>query len=91
MATKEILIKAFDCKCNECLHFWISQETETPKACPACKSSDWNTVWQKSEQIENTVQLSDFEKKRLESNMINQSRILQAEKRSRRCVTLVKE
>lgn len=86
MAIKEILIKAFDCKCNECSHSWIAQGTETPKTCPACKSSDWDSVWQKFEQSKNTVELSDAAKKRLESNIINQGRILDAMRRERRTI-----
>ncbi len=88
MATKEILIKALDCQCNECSHLWVTQESEMPESCPSCKSVDWNAVWQSSEASRgNTVQLSDFEKKQLEREMLRQSFIKQVNHRARRIIS----
>ncbi len=88
MATKEILIKTLDCRCNECSHSWLTLDSTLPETCPACKSTDWNTIWQKSQLNKNTAPLSDEAKKRLESNIINQSRILQAMRKERRTIDL---
>ncbi len=72
MTTKEILIKAVDCRCNECSHSWVALEKEAPETCPLCKSLDWNTVWQ-TEQLKNNIsKLSTFDKERLNREMLKQ-------------------
>lgn len=85
MATREILIKAFDCKCNECSHSWIVLDKDAEKVCPSCGSNEWNTVWQQSEQVEkNDAPLSAFDKQRLERETLMESRRKSGERKPKR-------
>jgi predicted nucleic acid-binding Zn-ribbon protein len=87
MPVKELLVKVLECTCKECAHYWITETEQLPKNCPKCKTEDWNTAWKVEEISSKEIKpLSDDQKKRLESQMINQSRILQAERRGRRRV-----
>lgn len=66
----ETLIKALNCRCNECSHSWQVVGTVEPSECPECNSTEWNTVYQKEQEKDNHQQLSpqlkaDYERKYL--------------------------
>ena len=85
MATREILVKAFDCKCNECSHSWIALDKDAEKICPSCGAAEWNAVWQKPEPAKiNDAPLSAFDKERLEREMLKEGRRKSAERKPKR-------
>ena len=44
MAKKHIkkIIEGSGFECDKCGHEWIPRKGNTPKICPACKSTKWN-------------------------------------------------
>ena len=85
MATRKKLKEVLDCECNECSHSWVTQNDEMPQTCPSCGSVEWNTVWRKTgESKNNHADLSNYEKEKLERQMINESWVRQAELRGRK-------
>ena len=40
MTKKEV--KVYECKCERCMHEWITRSEETPVVCPKCKSPYWD-------------------------------------------------
>jgi hypothetical protein len=58
----ETLIKALNCRCNECSHSWQVVGTVAPSVCPECNSTEWNTVYQKEQEQDNYKVLSRDER-----------------------------
>ena len=40
MTKKEV--KVYECKCERCMHEWITRSEEIPVVCPKCKSPYWD-------------------------------------------------
>lgn len=72
MATKEILIKGLDCKCNECFHSWIVPSEMMPVNCPACNSDQWNEIYHSAQKQNNDVGLSRAEQENLARQAVKQ-------------------
>ena len=35
-------IKVYECKCERCIHEWITRSEDIPVVCPKCKSPYWD-------------------------------------------------